>query len=102
METQNDQSTVDLSIDGNKVSGYSVASFVLAVAPIALVLIEYLILRIVLLGDAPYNAKETVAMFIVFIIFLNIPLAVFTNILSIIFGIMGIKRKKQDSHMPGS
>ena len=90
MDAQNDQSAIDIPQKGGKVSGFSIASFVLAVAPIAYLVIGWSVLSIVDRG-APANGGEVIFWLYIILILLFTMAA---NVLSIIFGIIGIIRKR--------
>ena len=89
----NNLSTVNVIEDKNKKRGYSKASFILSVAPIAFLLIVFIICFIISGGGA---SEDTGAIWWLLIaaIMISLPVAAVTNILSVVFGIKGLKNKK--------
>jgi len=87
-------SAVNVVEDKNKKSGYSKASFILSVAPIAFLLIVFIISFIISGGGASDNDRGAIWWLFIAAIFIFIPVAGVANILSVIFGIKGLRNKK--------
>ena len=94
MDNNNKQSIINESKDNKRKNGFSTASFVLAVAPIAILLIvlgAYRIIDKIGLDDP----KLTVAGWLIFLLVWTLPVAaIISGILSVIFGVVGLKKKK--------
>jgi len=90
----NNLSTVYVVEDKNKKSGFSKASFILSVAPIAFLLIVFIISFIISGGGASDNDRGAIWWLFIAAIFIFIPVAGVANILSVIFGIKGLRNKK--------
>ena len=85
---------VNLNVDKNKKSGYSKASFILSVVPLAFLLLVFIISFIISGGGASDNDRGAIWWLFIAAIFIFIPAAAIANILSVIFGIKGLKNKK--------
>jgi len=85
---------VNVLEDKNKKSGFSKASFILSVAPIAFLLLVFIISFIFSGGGAADNDRGAIWWLFIAAIFIFIPVAAVANILSVIFGIKGLIYKK--------
>ena len=88
-----------LSIDNvfegnNRKSVYSKVSFVLSAAPIAILLIGFIFCLVVSGGRVSDNDRGAVWWLFIAMIWMLVPVAIITNILSVIFGVIGLKGKK--------
>jgi len=90
----NNQSTVNVALEKSRISGYSKASFILSVAPIAFLLLVFIISFIISGGGASDNDRGAIWWLFIAAIFIFIPVAAVANILSVIFGIKGLRNKK--------
>jgi len=90
----NNFGAVNVIVDKNKKSGYSKASFILSVAPIAFLLLVFIISFIISGPGAADNDRGAIWWLFIAAIFIFIPVAAVANILSIIFGIKGLIYKK--------
>jgi len=79
--------------DKTKKSGYSKASFILSVAPIAFLLLVFIISFIISGPGASDNDRGAIWWLFIAAIMIFIPVAAVTNILSVIFGIKGLLYK---------
>jgi|GEM_PF-6498308 len=75
-------------------SGYSIASFILALAPLAILLIGFLFCLIVSGGQTSDNDMGAVWWLFIFLLWILIPTTLITNILAIVFGVIGLRRKR--------
>ena len=73
-------------------SGYSIASFVLSAAPLAILLMVFVFCLIV--SVVIPDAGSVIWWLLIGAIPIFIPVAIITNTLSIIFGVKGLKGKK--------
>ena len=80
------------SKNSSKKGGYSKASFILSAAPIAILLIGFLLCLFVS-AVIPGGGSSVWWLFII-LLYIVVPIAIITNILSVIFGIIGLKSKK--------
>ena len=78
--------------NGSKNSGYSRASFILSALPITILLIGFLFCLLVSVV-VPGSGSVIWWLFII-LLYIAVPLTLITNILSVIFGIKGLKIKK--------
>lgn len=78
----------------NRKSGFSIASFVLPLIPITILLIGFLFCFIISEGSISDNDGGAVWWLFLAMIFILVPVTIITDILSIIFGIIGVKSKK--------
>jgi len=90
----NNLTTVNMVENKNKKSGYSKASFILSVAPIAFLLLVFFICFIISGGGASDNDRGAIWWLLIAAIMISLPVAAVTNILSVVFGIKGLKNKK--------
>ena len=80
--------------DTDKKSGFSIASIIISVLPLAILLLVFLICLIVSGGASGDNDRGAVWWLFISTIWIIIPVASITSILSVIFGILGLRRKK--------
>jgi len=90
----NNLSTVYVAEDKSRKSGYSKASFILSVAPLAFLLVIFIICFIISGGGSSENDRGAIWWLFIAAISISIPVAAVTNILSVVFGIKGLKYKK--------
>ena len=76
------------------VSGYSKASFLLSAVPLAVLLIVFLVCLIISGGEASDNDRGAIWWLFLAALWVVGPVAAVTDILSVIFGIIGLKRRK--------
>ena len=81
-------------VDHNRKSGYSIASFILAVAPITILLLVFLFCLVISGGKSSDNDQGAIWWLMVAAVVTLVPVSIITNILSIVFGVIGIKRQK--------
>lgn len=94
MDSYQELNVVNVPNNKSGKSGYSIASLVLSAAPIIILLLGFLFCLIVSGGSTSENDMGAVWWLFLFLILIIVPVAIATNILSIIFGIIGLKRKK--------
>ena len=75
-------------------SGYSVASLISSSAPIAILIIGFLVCLALSGGKISDNDSGAAWWYFIALIMVFVPMALIGNILSIIFGVMGLKRKR--------
>lgn len=90
----NKLSTNNVSKDNSRKSASSIASFVLSLAPIVILLMVFLFCLIISGGSFSDNDRGAIWWLFITVIMVLIPVAIVTNILAIIFGVIGLKRKK--------
>ena len=78
----------------NKRSRFSIASFVLAAAPIAVLLLVFIICLIISGGGSSDTDRGAIWWLFIASIWIVGMAAIITNILSVIFGIVGLIKKK--------
>ena len=92
----NDKSSIDnVSEDNNRSNVYSKISFILAVIPIAVLLIGFI--YCLLAYQEVFGKSGGAAIWIAFsLVAVSVisPVGMIMNILSVIFGVIGLKRKK--------
>jgi len=94
MDTYKEPNVTSWSKKPRSISGYSIASFFLSASPLAIVLMGFLFYLLVSGGSTSENDMGAVWWFFIFLIWIIVPIALIANILSIIFGIKGLKIKK--------
>ena len=92
MNSDNKLSAGNDSKNSGKKSGYSTASIILSASPIAILLIGFLFCLFVS-GVVPGSGSVIWWLFII-LLYIVVPISVITNILSVIFGIKGLKSRK--------
>ena len=90
----NNFSIGNVPIDNSKRSKFSIASFVLAAAPIAVLLLVFIICLIISGGSSSDNDRGAIWWLFIASIWIVGMAAIITNILSVIFGIVGLIKKK--------
>ena len=83
-----------LPVDTNKKNKFSIASFVLAAAPIAVLLLTFIVCFIFSGGGFSDNDMGAIWWLFIAMIWIVGMAAIITNILSVIFGILGLIKKK--------
>ena len=80
--------------NGRNVNGYSVASLVSSSTPVVILLAGYLICLAFSGGNYSDNGSGAVWWYFIALIMGLVPVAIIGNILSVIFGILGLKKQK--------
>lgn len=94
MNHDNEPSAVDVSKNSGRKNGYSIASFILSATPPVILTIGYLFCLIFSGGGVSDNDGGAIWWLFVILIWILVPVAIITNILSLIFGAIGIKANK--------
>ena len=79
--------------NNNEISGYSIASFILSAAPIAILLIIFLFC--LLISVVVPGGGSVIWWLLIGTIAILGPASIITNILSIIFGVIGLRNSKR-------
>jgi len=90
----NGQSVFSTSKNNSRISGYSIASFILAVVPVVILLAGFLFCLVVSGGNLSDNDSGAVWWIFIAMLIVMVPVTGIANILSVIFGIIGLKKKK--------
>ena len=90
----NNLSIGNVPIDNNKQNRFAIASFVLAAAPIAVLLLVFIVCLIISGGSSSDNDRGAIWWLFIASIWIVGSAAIITNILSVIFGIVGLIKKK--------
>lgn len=93
MEKNDRINTTDVAIKSNSKKWYSMASFILAASPLAILLIGFLFCLFVSVSSSN-NEMWAIWWIFIFLIWIMIPITVVVNIVSVVFGIKGIRANR--------
>ena len=88
------QSVVSVSKNNSRISGHSIASLILAVVPVVILLAGFLFCLIASGGSLSDNDSGAVWWLFIALLMVMVPVTGIANILSVIFGIIGLRKKK--------